>query len=323
MFLDNELMNKKHFLIMAVMITLSSCGQTQPSLSSLSSSSAISIPVSSTPTISDNPNFLFINQLSYGFDQRQSLEIAYRPNDVSPTPVILFIHGGSWISGDKSIMRRYQDQVIEAGYAYASMNYRFITSGANYLDMLDDIHLAIQLLKDFSNDLNLSVTRMAIVGESAGGHLAMLYSYRNVSPIPIKFLMALVPPVDFTDPGYLSFGDPNIQLLIANGLMATSLVGPEAILVDGYPNSWIDASPISHLTKAIPTLIGYAGLDELIPLSNMQRFLLAASSSNAPVEAILFPTSGHSLNGDPDKLEQLLLTFFTQLNTYLPIVTEI
>lgn len=304
-----------------VMILLSSCVQSVSSLPSTSTSMSMSTSMSSSVEVtSETEDFLFINQVAYGLDPRQSLEIAYRPNDESPTPLILFIHGGSWISGDKAIMRRYQNQVVEAGYAYVSMNYRFITSGATYLDMLDDIELTIRFLKDFSSDLNLDTTKMAIVGESAGAHLAMLYAYRNLSSIPIEFVMALVPPVDFTDPGYLSFGDPNVQLFLANGLMATSLLSPEEIL-DGYPASWIDASPITHLANAIPTLIGYAGQDELIPMSNMQRFLEASSTINAPIEAILFPNSGHSLSGDPDKLSELLATFFTYLYLYLPIVS--
>jgi acetyl esterase/lipase len=268
-------------------------------------------------------DFIFINQLAYGLDSRQSLEIAYRPNDVFPTPLILFIHGGSWIGGDKAIMRRYQNQVVDAGYAYVSMNYRFITSGATYLDMLDDINLTIRFLRDFSSDLNLDTTKMAIVGESAGAHLAMLYAYRNQSSIPVEFVMALVPPVDFTDPGYLTFGDPDVQLLLANGLMATSLMSPDDILEDGYPASWIDASPVTHLANAIPTLIGYAGQDELIPMSNMQRFLEASSNINAPIQAILFPNSSHSLSGDPDKLNELLTTFFIYLQMYLPITNNV
>jgi acetyl esterase/lipase len=220
------------------------------------------------------------------------------------------------------MMRRYQQQVVDAGYGYVSMNYRFITTGATYLDMLDDIQLVIQFLKDFASDLNVDTTRMAMVGESAGAHLAMLYAYRNVSPIPIEFAMALVPPVDFTDPGYLSFGDPTFQLFLANGLMATSLMGPEDLVANGYPDAWMDASPIHHLSTAIPTLIGYAGLDELIPLSNMEGFLIAATAINAPIEAILFPNSGHSLSSDPDKLSELLATFFMYLNNFLPLVPQ-
>ena len=306
-----------------VIILLSSCVQSVSSLPNASTSMIVSSSMSSTVVVtSETEDFLFNSQVPYGLDPRQSLEIAYRPNDTTPTPMVLFIHGGSWISGDKSVMRRYQQQVVDAGYGYVSMNYRFIMTGATYLDMLDDIQLVIQFLKDFASDLNVDTTRMAIVGESAGAHLAMLYAYRNVSPIPIEFAMALVPPVDFTDPGYLSFGDPTFQLFLANGLMATSLMGPEDLVANGYPDAWMDASPIHHLSTAIPTLIGYAGLDELIPLSNIEGFLIASTAINAPIEAILFPNSGHSLSSDPDKLSELLATFFMYLNNFLPLVPQ-
>jgi acetyl esterase/lipase len=302
-------------------LTLASCGGTTSSVSR--SSSAVGHSTSSVITSSEITEFIFLNQYAYaGLDSRQILEIAYRPYDSSPSPMVLFIHGGSWIGGDKMMMRRYQQQVVDAGYGYVSMNYRLITSGATYLDMLDDIELVIQFLIDFSSNFNVDTTRMAIVGESAGAHLAMLYAYRNVSPIPVEFVMGLVPPVDFTDPGYLSFGNPTVQLSVANALMATSLTGPEDIEINGYPFSWLDASPITHLSNAIPTLIAYAGLDELIPLSNMQRFLLASTTINAPIEAILFPNSNHSLSNDPDKLSELLTTFFIYLNNFLPIVNE-
>jgi acetyl esterase/lipase len=321
-------MKKKIILTSMVIILLSSCVQSVSSLPNASTSMIVSSSMSSTVVVtSETEDFLFNSQVPYGLDPRQSLEIAYRPNDESPTPLILFIHGGSWISGDKSMMRRYQDQVVDAGYAYVSMNYRFVTigltySGFTYLDMLDDIQLTLQLLKTNADLLNLDTSRMAIVGESAGAHLAMLYAYRNVSPIPIEFAMALVPPVDFTDPGYLSFGDPTFQLFLANGLMATSLMGPEDLVANGYPDAWMDASPIHHLSTAIPTLIGYAGLDELIPLSNMEGFLIAATAIDAPIEAILFPNSGHSLSSDPDKLSELLATFFMYLNNFLPLMSQ-
>jgi acetyl esterase/lipase len=316
-------MKTNYLLTTIALIVLTSCGDVSSSstTSSINISSASS--TSSLVQISDINESIFLNQVAYGLDPRQTLEVEYRPNDTTPTPVVLFIHGGSWISGDKSVMRRYQQQVVDAGYGYVSMNYRFIMTGATYLDMLDDIQLVIQFLKDFASDLNVDTTRMAIVGESAGAHLAMLYAYRNDSPIPIEFVMALVPPVDFTDPGYLSFGDPDVQLFLANGLMATSLISPDDILEDGYPASWIDASPVTHLTNAIPTLIGYAGQDELIPMSNMQRFLQASSAINAPIQAILFPNSGHGLSGDPDKLNELLTTFFVYLQMYLPIINNV
>jgi acetyl esterase/lipase len=230
---------------------------------------------------------------------------------------VLFIHGGSWISGDKSSMLKYRTSVINEGYVYISMNYRLITGQATYVDMLEDIDLAIEYIKTQTDGMPIDITQIVLAGESAGAHLAMLYSYRDNSPIPIKFLLALVPPVDFTDPNYVNFGNPTNQLFLANQLMQTTIIDANELLMNGYPESWQDASPIYYLDRAVPTLLGYGALDELIPQSNYSRFLEKVIEFNAPVEAILFPNSGHALDNDPAELELIFNMFFTQLETHL------
>lgn len=245
------------------------------------------------------------------------LDISYSNDLTSPVPAVLFIHGGSWISGDKSNMLKYRTSVMNEGYVYISMNYRLITSQATYLDMLEDIDLAIQFIKNQTSGMPIDTTQIVLAGESAGAHLAMLYSYRNTSPIPIRFLLALVPPVDFTDPNYINFGNASTQLFLANQLMQTNIVDENELILNGYPESWLDASPIYYLETAIPTLMGYGALDELIPQSNYVRFLNKVIEFNAPMEAILFPNSGHSLDNDPVELALIFDTFFTRLETYL------
>lgn len=319
--MNNSIRMKSKQNIVLFALILMGCGSN--SSSSLSSSSQQSETptslISSSSGVSESSNVQFYESILYGNDPRQILELAHRKDVINPQTAVLFIHGGSWIGGDKAIMRRYQDLVLDNGYIYVSMNYRFITSGADYLDMLDDITLALTFLSDYADDLMINPEKIALVGESAGAHLATLYAYRNktTSPIEVSFVMAMVPPVDFTDPAFITYGDPTLQLFLANGLMGTSIEGPESLALSGYPTSWVDASPISHLDKAIPTLVAYAGMDELIPISNMERFIDQANELNAPVETIFFENSGHSLSADPDKLALLLSTFILRLNQYL------
>jgi acetyl esterase/lipase len=319
--MNNLVRMKLNLNIVLFALILMGCGSNSSSTlstSSLQSETPTSL-ISSSTGVSESSNVQFYESILYGNDPRQILELAHRKDVVDPQPAVLFIHGGSWIGGDKAIMRRYQDLVLDNGYIYISMNYRFITTGADYLDMLDDITLALSFIKDYANDLMVNPAKIALVGESAGAHLAMLYAFRNkaISPIEISFVMAMVPPVDFTDPAFITYGDPTLQLFLANGLMGTSIEGPESLALSGYPSSWVDASPISHLNQAIPTLIAYAGMDELIPLSNMERCIQRATELNAPLETIFFENSGHSLSSDPDKLALLLTTFILRLNQYL------
>lgn len=294
-------------------LTLLACQSADMSSIQSSSTSSSSQETSSASV----PTFFFDELISYGSDERQVMEIAYNFNANEPMYPVLMIHGGSWIGGDKSLMRRYRQRIMDAGYVYISMNYRFISSGATYLDMLADIHLAIRFLSRQANHYRINSNKMAILGESAGAHLGLLYGYTMTSPIPIEFITALVPPLDFTDPGYLMMQEPALQLLLANALMNTTIANPEELASTGYPDAWFDASPITHLNNALPTLIAYATKDELIPLSNNLRFLEAALALSAPVEMIEFPNSGHDLQGDPDVLTVFTETFQEYLQNYL------
>jgi acetyl esterase/lipase len=316
--LDNEFMNITFKSLLFLSLILVGCQDASESSSISSSSMLTSSSLSSEISTSTSLNpMIELNNVLYGNEDRHVLEVAYERGKTESTPAVLFIHGGSWIGGDKSMMRRYRDQIVDAGYVYISMNYRFVTSGATYLDMLDDISLVLQFIKDYAEDLTVDPTQIAFVGESAGAHLALLYSYRNPSVIPISFVMALVPPVNFTDPTYLTFGDPMTQLFLANALMGTNVIDPQEMIAEGYPPSWIDASPITHIDTAIQTLIGYAGMDELIPASNMESFLEEAERVDATVETFFFPNSGHDLANDPIVLNNLLIRFFEYLNLYL------
>lgn len=309
-------MKGKTFSFVLIGLVLSACASSTSSVPSSSSPISSSSSTITSVSTSSSP-FQEWNQVMYGSEERQVMEIARLSNQTNESPAVLFIHGGSWIGGDKALMRRYRSLVIDQGYVFVSMNYRLLSSGANYLDMLADIRLALTYIQQNGDRYLIDSTHIALVGESAGAHLAMLYAYRNPSPIPIAFVMGLVPPVNFTDPEFVRFGNESFQLFLANSLMSTSVTDPEALL-SGYPPAWIDASPFHHLDTAIPTLIGYAGMDELIPLSNMVGLIEQANLINAPIETIFFPNSSHALDKDPSILLALLARFQEYLSLYLP-----
>ncbi len=289
-------------------------GASSSSLSSLSSAS--STPSTSIST-SINPR-IFNDSVNYGSDDRQVLEYAYLNTSPSPRPMVLFIHGGSWITGDKASMRYMMEPIIESGLMYVSMNYRLMLSGATFSDMLEDIQTAIQFLRGNASFLNLDTTKMAIAGESAGAHLALLYAYSRPSVIPIVFAMGLVPPVDFTDPAFITHSNQELQLLQMNALTGTMVQNVEEIIELGYPQAWKDFSPITHAETAVPTLLAYAGKDELIPSSNVERLIEQFELFSIIYEVFFYPDSGHNLLIGND-LEPLFAAFFDSLVRYLMI----
>ena len=83
------------------------------------------------------------NEYKYGPNERQVVQIVL-PDDADKTcGVILFIHGGGWIAGDKNEYAGYLNAAAGRGYIGASLNYRYISDTVHAEDELDDIGAAL------------------------------------------------------------------------------------------------------------------------------------------------------------------------------------
>lgn len=105
-------------------------------------------------------------------DPRQVLDI-YLPNEGDgPFPLIVFIHGGGWVSGDRreSTMPGVF-KVMSQGYALACIEYR-LAPEATWPEPLEDVRCAIRFLRAHANEYELKADKIAVWGNSAGAHLA-------------------------------------------------------------------------------------------------------------------------------------------------------
>lgn len=101
------------------------------------------------------------------------------PAGEGPFPAVVWIHGGGWLDGD----RRYppptvpaallHGAVLAAGLALVSIDYRHSLE-APFPAQLHDVKAAIRYVRRFAADLGIDPDRIAVWGESAGGHLAAL-----------------------------------------------------------------------------------------------------------------------------------------------------
>jgi len=132
--------------------------------------------------------------------------------------IILFIHGGSWISGDKGDMAYLSKRYAKYGYITATMSYTLLIK--NYTDfnifkILDEITACIQSIKDelISRNFDPNKLELALGGASSGSHAASLYAYSiKNSPIPIKFLINIVGPMSIEPKYWYRVSDLNNPL---------------------------------------------------------------------------------------------------------------
>jgi acetyl esterase/lipase len=114
-------------------------------------------------------------ELSYAAaSPSQKLDL-YTPPGLGPFPLIVYIHGGGWIIGDKAEPRDSGviGFLIGRGYAVASLNYRF-SDEATFPAQVHDVKAAVRWLRANASQYRLDAVRLGAWGESAGGNLAAM-----------------------------------------------------------------------------------------------------------------------------------------------------
>lgn len=134
-------------------------------------------------------------ELSYGSDALQKLDY-WRPKTPG-SPLVIFVHGGGWKRGDKSMSVGDKcSHYLQQGYAFASVNYRLVPS-CTVEEQAADVAHAIAFLVRRAEPLGFDGKRVALMGHSAGAHLVALVgtdlSYLKQAELSPKALRGVIP----------------------------------------------------------------------------------------------------------------------------------
>lgn len=251
------------------------------------------------------PTFVYTgeNTLAYGESADQNLDLFFPTGKTGDVGLVLFIHGGAWVTGAKESYLLDALQWQSRGYVTATMNYRFLGSGVLPSDELDDITAALRAIKAVAAEKGVTVKKAVLVGISAGAHLALLYAYTRQGEAPVSpvAVISSSAPTDFTDPAFVRSG--------AGELLAGTIgVGTEtlaALLESGIAEAFLPIlstlSPAKQVTaQTVPTLIAHGMQDTIVPYSNAVTLDKALTDAGAAHDFVSFPNSGHALLNDPD-----------------------
>ncbi|HEY9788072.1 MAG TPA: alpha/beta hydrolase, partial [Candidatus Obscuribacterales bacterium] len=106
----------------------------------------------------------------------QTLDLFFPENAKGKLPLIVWIHGGAWLGGDKEPAPI--GQFLNHGYAAASINYR-LSSESKFPAQIHDCKAAIRFLRANADKYNIDPNRIGVFGLSAGGHLCALMGVTN------------------------------------------------------------------------------------------------------------------------------------------------
>ena len=226
-----------------------------------------------------------------GGGPEQQLDL-YLPTEQKKMPLVVFIHGGGFGHGDKvgDSLNPDELQLLWAGYAMASLNYR-LTPGALWPAQIEDCKAAIRWLKAHAEQYGYDPNRIGVIGESAGGMLvAMLcitsgtkkfHTGENLDrSSDVTCAVDLFGPTDFTTPEMAADGG------------AIALFGGA---IKEHLDAAREASPIYYIHPDQPPILVIQGTaDHLVPFLQSERFVDAMEKAGAPFYFHTVVGGGHN-----------------------------
>lgn len=192
----------------------------------------------------------------------------YRPVDSSEArPAVVCIHGGAWQAGFPELQIRHAHALAGEGYVTATISYR-LAGEATWPAALEDAKCAVRWMRANAAALGVDRDRIAVLGESSGGHLAAMVAltpgrfegsgghHAQLSAVAAAVL--LCPVTDLREEALTARSGPPVA----------SFLGPDAGL-----QSRLDASPINYLnSQCPPTLVLAGALDDVVPPTIIRRY---------------------------------------------------
>ncbi|MFN8239295.1 MAG: alpha/beta hydrolase [Bacteroidales bacterium] len=224
-------------------------------------------------------SFVF-RDVKYGSEPRQSMNI-FLPADRGrdSTRLIILIHGGGWISGDKNDFDTFAGIFSTNKVAAVTVNYRYAdpVKKVGYEEILNDIGNAIKCISDSSRKYSIDVSDITLMGHSAGGHIALMFAYTRNSVNNIRNVISLAGPTDLDDPIFLSIS--GITDLVNN--------------LTGYDiDRRKEASPVNHVS-IVTTYLYHGKTDAIVPWQQSDKLYGLIRSLNSKNRLSLIENCGH------------------------------
>lgn len=222
----------------------------------------------------------------YGNDTLQRMDVYLPANrSAETTKSLILIHGGGWTSGSKADFAIYIDNFKTRlpDYAIFNLNYRLVNGDNLFPTQEKDIKAAVDFIVANAEKYGVSTDHLALLGFSAGAHLALLQAYKYPSP-RIKAVVDYFGPTDLV----AMYHNP-WHPLVPLALQMITGRSPEQ-----DKKIFEDSSPAYFVSKnSPPTLILHGGKDVVVNVS--QSKLLAKKLEDAGVkhELHIYPNTGH------------------------------
>ena len=252
--------------------------------------------------------------INYGESAQQFAQLRSPPNR-GPFPLLFVIHGGFWQNRyDLSHISHLCAALTNSGIVTCSLEYRRIGDrGGGWPGTFLDASLAVdRILEKVSTDSRIDLTRIGVIGHSAGGHLALWLACRNNVPgsSPVHYdgknrvlhAISLAGVSDLREAWREKLGSGAVSLLIGGSS-------------DEFPDRYDAGSPIELLPSGADPILIHGADDDIVPVSQSERFAEKANRLGDHHTLVKLDGVGHFELIDPESeawasVEKTVLSMF-------------
>jgi acetyl esterase/lipase len=186
---------------------------------------------------------------------RLTLDI-YQPATAGRYPSVVQIYGGAWQRGAPGDDAPFATYLAARGFVVFAIDYRHAPQW-QWPAQIDDVRAALAWVRAHGGEYDADVSRLALLGRSAGAHLALLAAYERGAP-PVAAVVSYYGPVDLAD-GYRN--PPRPDPLDVRSVEEALLGGTP----DQVPDRYREASPIAYVSRRQPpSLLIYGRRDHIV-----------------------------------------------------------
>lgn len=224
---------------------------------------------------------------------RQQVMDVYIPGGDGPFPGVVVIHGGGWQSGNTGKFKSEALFLAQRGFVAFAVTYRKAPE-FTYPAQVEDVQAAVRFIREHADDFRVMPRQLGALGGSAGGQLAAMLGVLGEGPTDrdsrVNVVVSWSGPMNFTQApsGRVA---PQVRPQVRPRSPIVKYLGCQPLVC---PETYVDASPITHVDSTDAPMLLANSINEATALSQAESMAEALREADVPVELMLLQGQLHS-----------------------------